>query len=754
MKAKLLAMAFAALLSLSFAASVLGATPEEMSGMYGGDFTIAVKDTTLELNPKLASDDASWNIIDLLYDSLGRLDPVTLEVVPWVAESWTVEGDDVTIVLKPSAVWHDGSAVTASDVEYTYETFYTGYSVSVTSPTEAVFTFASGGGMFMTEGLQKPLVKSMDANPSQGCGPFEFLDRVAGDQVTIGAYDGYFEGRPYLDTIEFIVYSDMDTAAVDLMDQTIDMIGWTLSSTDPTDIRSNNKTILDQPHLAVVNNPGFEFLYFGFNEIDELASEELRVALAMFANKDLYAAVEPNTFVTHSPMTKFNGYWHSTSLTEYNAGYFYDVTGRQSTNYNAGLHELERLGYFDRDCDGWREAPDGSTVSMTMLGPSLNDDLRKNTIATDFTVLLSNMDLDITMSVTGDPATFDVYLGVGELGLEPSAIRDLPMLADYSFGDLNAALDAADNALDMETRQTHVHEAQNLISAHVPFIPLLMYDAIEAYNRDTYGGWVGTVGGINNFWSFTNLQMIQAGSLAVSVELTELDSAGNATVTVRVLDSTGGSTEGANVELSADAGAFLSGTGTTDSLGEFQTTFTAPGVSDVTDIGITATTFLATYTGATASTKITVHPDVSKLIVTVDRQTPVLESGGSTLITMAITDQDMIPVDVDVSDVYVSVDHAGATLGDPTPVTGSPGEFTASFTGNVTTDTLFKVTVTAVKDGYDAGTGSNDVVVRSWGGVEPPQIEKIESIPDVGILAMISVTLVALLVMAYRRREH
>jgi ABC-type transport system substrate-binding protein len=753
MKAKLLALAFAALLSLSFAASVLGATPEEMSGMYGGDFTIAVKDTALELNPKLATDDASWNIIDLLYDSLGRLDPVTLEVVPWVAESWTIGASDVTIVLKPSAVWHDGSAVTASDVEYTYETFYTGYSVSVISPTEALFTFASGGGMFMTEGLQKPLVKSLDADPSEGCGPFEFLDRVAGDHVTIGAYDGYFEGRPYLDTIEFIVYSDMDTAAVDLIDQTIDMIGWTLSSTDPTDIRSNNETILDQPHLAVVNNPGFEFLYFGFNEIDELASEELRVALAMFANKDLYAAVEPNTFVTHSPMTKFNGYWHSTSLTEYNAGYFYDITGRQSTNYMAGLHELERLGYFDRDCDGWREAPDGSTISMTMLGPSLNDDLRKNTIATDFTVLLSNMDLDITMSVTGDPATFDVYLGVGELGLEPSAIRDLPMLADYTFLDLNAALDAADNALDMETRQTHVHEAQNLISTHVPFVPLLIYDAIEAYNRDTYAGWVGSVGGINNFWSFTNLQKIQAGSLAVSVELTELDSAGNATVTVRVLDGTGGSIEGANVELSADAGAFLSGTGTSDSLGEFQTTFTAPGVSDVTDIGITATTFLATYTGATASTKITVHPDVSKLIVTVDRQAPILESGGSTSITMAITDQDMIPVDVNADDVYISVDHAGATLGDPT-TTGQPGEFTASFTGNVTTDTLFKVTVTAMKDGFDAGTGSTDVVVRSWGGVEPPQIEKIESIPDVGILAMVSVTLVALLVIAYRRREH
>jgi len=474
----------------------------------------------------------------------------------------------------------------------------------------------------------------------------------------------------------------------------------------------------------------------------------------MLVNKDLYASVEPNTFVTHSPMTKYNGYWYSTSLVKYNAGYFYDITGRQSTNYYAGLHELERLGYFDRDCNGWREAPDGSSVSMTMLGPSVTDDLRKNTMAMDYRVLLSNMDLDITMSTTGDPATFDIVLGMGELGLEPSAIRDLPMLADYTFGDLDAALDAADNALDRETRQMYVHEAQNLISTHVPFVPILMYDAIEAYNRDTYTGWVDMTGGINNFWSFTDLHMIRSGSLTISVEtsVAAVDSGGNATVTVRVLDSTGGSMEGANVELSADVGAFLLGTGTTDSLGEFQTTFTAPAASDVADIEITATTFLATYEGATASTKITVHPVVSTLMVTVGRQTSVLESGASTTVTVVITDQDLIPVDG--CTVYMVVDHAGATLGSPTPVTGSPGQFTASFTGNVTTDTSFKVTVTAVKDGSETGTGFTNVLVRSWGGVEPPQIEKIESIPDVGILAMISVTLVALLVIAYRRREH
>ncbi len=750
----------------SFAASAFAATPEELSGMYGGDFRVAVKDTTLDLNPNTASDEASLHVIGLLYDSLGRLDPVTLLVVPWVADSWSVDTGDQTvdIVLRTDVLWHDDdSAVEADDVKYTYETFYGGYIVDVVSATEVSFDFSGGGGgKFMTEGLQRPLVKLDETTPDEGCGPFELISAAA-DSVTIGAYDGYFDGRPYLDTMTFDVYQNISVAASALINGDIDFIGWTLGINDPTDVYNVSGTptsIIIEPHLAVSYSRGLEYLYAAYNPIDELTSPDLRRALVMAINKELYNLMEPNTRIVQSPMSPFNEPWYNQSIVEYNAGFYFDSTGRQASNPMPALAELAQLNYIDRDGDGLRERPDGSALQMTMLGPSQSVDIRRFDIGYNYEGLLSSLGLNITLNTTAtNPSGFDIYVDVDKLPLEPAAIRDIPMLAGYDVlhPEIMTALDAADDELDMATRQMYVHQTLGLISELVPFAPITSYDAIEAYNRERWDGVVEMVGGIFNFWSGINIHKVQTGSLSVSVSTSQpsVESGSNVTVTVRVLDQGFAAVLGINVELSADAGGtFLSGTGTTDSLGEFQTTYTAPGVSDVTDIGITATTFLATYKGATASTKITVHPAVSKLIVVVGRQAPVLESGGSTLITMAITDQDMIPVDVHASDVYVSVDHAGATLGDPTPVAGSPGEFTASFTGNVTTDTLFKVMVTAMKDGYDAGTGSNDVVVRSWGGVEPPQIEKIESIPDVGILAMVSVTLVALLVMAYRRREH
>jgi peptide/nickel transport system substrate-binding protein len=756
MKTKILALAFAALMALSFSATVLGATPEEMAGIYGGDLKIAVKDTALDLNPGVAADDSSWGIINILYDSLGRRDPVTLEITPWVADSWTVNdiAGEVTVMLNPAAEWHDGSPVTASDVEYTYETFYTGYSVSVVSSTEVVFSFTSGGGRFMTEGLLMPLVKSGDASPTEGCGPFELVEKVAGDHVTVGAYAGYFEGRPYVDTIEFIVYPGIDTAANDLINGTIDLIGWTLKATDPTDTRYGNVTILGQSHLEVKNNPGLEYLYYGFNPIDELASKDLRVALAMLVNKDLYASVEPSTYVTHSPMTKFNGYWYNPDVTQYNAGYFYDNTGRQSSNYYPGLHELESLGYFDRDNNGWRESPDGSALAMTMLGPPLGEDLRKNTIATDLRVMLNNMDLSVSMETSGDPAMFDIYLDVAKSSLEPSALATIPMLAGYDFPALDAALTAADDALDMEMRQMYVHDAQQIISEEVPFVPLLFYDAIEASNRDRWDGMVDTVGGRFNFWSAVGIHKKEAGSLSLSVSTEDIsiDSGGGTVVSVRVLDNTGGTVTGANVEFTADAGAFGTAAGTTDTLGVYETTYDGPAVTNVTDVHIMAVAHMPTYVGASGSATITVHPVVSSLVVTVGSGLSVIDSGGSTSITVVVADELNVPIAG--ATVYMTLGHAGASLGTVTPVAGQDGQFTASFTGNVTVDTLFKISVTAVKDGYETGVGFTDVVVKSWGGVQPEEITKTESIPDVGILAVISLTLVALLVVAYRRREH
>lgn len=57
-------------------------------------------------------------LTDLLYDPLARR--VDDEYVPWLARSYSVDEDAITIELRPNQRWHDGTELTAEDVAFTY----------------------------------------------------------------------------------------------------------------------------------------------------------------------------------------------------------------------------------------------------------------------------------------------------------------------------------------------------------------------------------------------------------------------------------------------------------------------------------------------------------------------------------------------------------------------------------------------------------------------------------------------------------
>src|SRR5690554_1296130 len=45
-----------------------------------------------------------------------------LDVVPYLAESWELEGDTAVVFrLRPDVRWHDGQPVTAEDVKFTFD---------------------------------------------------------------------------------------------------------------------------------------------------------------------------------------------------------------------------------------------------------------------------------------------------------------------------------------------------------------------------------------------------------------------------------------------------------------------------------------------------------------------------------------------------------------------------------------------------------------------------------------------------------
>ena len=81
------------------------------------------------LNPFVASSAYSWQILGLIYESLIGTDPFTLDDMPSLAESWSVEtvtndGKEhtrLTFRLRKGLKWSDGSPLTAGDVKATLD---------------------------------------------------------------------------------------------------------------------------------------------------------------------------------------------------------------------------------------------------------------------------------------------------------------------------------------------------------------------------------------------------------------------------------------------------------------------------------------------------------------------------------------------------------------------------------------------------------------------------------------------------------
>lgn len=85
------------------------------------DVTVSDERPTLNLNPLSPPFRLNDPVTRLLYDSLGRW--VDGRVRPWLAESWEweeTESPTATVSLRPDLEWHDGTALTASDVAFTY----------------------------------------------------------------------------------------------------------------------------------------------------------------------------------------------------------------------------------------------------------------------------------------------------------------------------------------------------------------------------------------------------------------------------------------------------------------------------------------------------------------------------------------------------------------------------------------------------------------------------------------------------------
>lgn len=208
----------------------------------GGTLIYLEQQAHTNLYPPAGGFYPNGGILNQITDKLTYQNPKTLEIEPWIAQSWEInaEATEYTFKLKPGVTFSDGTPVDAAAVAKNYDTFGLGnkelkqpvsevvnnYDHSeVIDPLTVKFYFKKpspgflqgtsviGSGLVSLKTLELPFEQLGDATKIVGSGPFVVESETLGKEMSLKAREDYdwgpakleHQGRAYLDGVKYII---------------------------------------------------------------------------------------------------------------------------------------------------------------------------------------------------------------------------------------------------------------------------------------------------------------------------------------------------------------------------------------------------------------------------------------------------------------------------------------------------------------------------------------------------------------------
>lgn len=253
----------------------------------GGSYTEGLIGEFSRLNPILAYyNPADRDINRLLFSSMVRFDDRGLPQTE-LAESLGISRDGTVynVSLRQNAVWHDGTPVTSTDIDFTIEflinpaipipedlqAFWAeidviildDYTIQFRLPEPfAPFLDYLAFGILPAHKLQGQTPEGLVNDPFNlnpiGSGPYRFEQLIVEDGqirgVALAAFDDYFEDRPFIDQIIFRYYSDSAAAMTAYQDGEIQGISEITPETLPVALEEPNLNLYTGrlPELSLI----------------------------------------------------------------------------------------------------------------------------------------------------------------------------------------------------------------------------------------------------------------------------------------------------------------------------------------------------------------------------------------------------------------------------------------------------------------------------------------------------------------------
>jgi peptide/nickel transport system substrate-binding protein len=445
----------------------------------GGTLVVSVRSEPSTYNRHIAPAAAVDAIAQLTQAKLIRLNRVTDETEPWLAERWTksADGRSFTLTLRDGVTFSDGVPFTSADVLFSFQVLYDPavdsvlasgvkvqgkpLQVAAPDPRTVVITlpapFARGldlldnvpilprhqlEGALSARRFRETWGLTAPPGSMAGLGPFMVTEHVPGQRLTLARNPHYWRrdaaGRqlPYLDRVVFEIISTQDAEVLRLEAGSIDLM-------TQADVRAEDYAALrrlrDQGALRLEDvGIGVDPNLLWFNLAPShsgrvppyLARAEFRRAISYAVNRDaivksVYLGAAVPVF---GPVTPGNRKWYS------------DTVPTTPFDQARARSLLAQIGLIDRNQDGTLDDAQGTPVRFSILTQRGHD--RERTAAV------------IQEQLRQIGVTVDI------VGLDPGSIFQRWSAGDYDsiyYGFQASSLDPANN-LDfwLSSGSTHV----------------------------------------------------------------------------------------------------------------------------------------------------------------------------------------------------------------------------------------------------------------------------------------------------------
>lgn len=288
--------------------------PGEM-GRSGGRLVISLRGEPKTLNPLIAVDTRSREVISVMQADLVHINRATQLTEPALAKSWKVSpnGLEYTVVLRQGIKFSDGQPLDADDVLFTFRVYLDeslhgpqrdflivgGKPITVRKVDARTVVFqlpkTYGVGERLFDGmvilprhlLEKPYQDGMlgqtgtlaaAANQWAGLGPFRLKEYVAGQRLVLERNPYYWKTDmkgnrlPYLEELVYLFVQNADAQALRFQSGETDIL---------SQAGAENFTVLSRQqrgYTMVDAGPGLEyyFLFFNLSEPDEKTRAEMQ----------------------------------------------------------------------------------------------------------------------------------------------------------------------------------------------------------------------------------------------------------------------------------------------------------------------------------------------------------------------------------------------------------------------------------------------------------------------------------------------